>query len=68
MKTYIYEHEKFRYERWYKYKYSRRRDHSLYEQTSSIPSREDLNLTLSGIDMQIVEYVKKLWPTLQNNQ
>ena len=65
MKKYIYEHEKFRYQRWYKFKYSRRKDSPLYEQTINILSNEELGLTLSQNDIQIVEYMKKLWAKLK---
>lgn len=52
-------HEEFRHRRWFKYKYSRNKDHPCFLQSRSILSSEEIKTMKSQLDLQFVELLRK---------
>ena len=52
-------HEQFRYERWYKLKYSRGSDHPWYGYSEGVMSEDMVKTARMEVDMKLNEYVKQ---------
>ena len=44
---------------WYKYKYSRKKDHPWFEHSKTINSEEEIKTTKMQIDIQLHDYLRK---------
>jgi len=58
-------HDTFRWQTWYKYKYSRRKDHPQISNIKTIKSEEEIKTSKAQVDAQLYDYVKKFISRLQ---
>lgn len=58
-------HEEFRYNRWYKLKYSRNRSHLWATYSKGISSAEEIMSSKTLLDMQLIDYLKQLLKQLK---
>lgn len=60
-------HEEFRYNRWYKLKYSRSKSHLWASYSKGISSAEEIKSSKALLDMQLIDYLKQLLKQLKEN-
>ena len=61
-------HEEFRNNRWYKFKYSRSKNHLWASYSKGISSAEEIKTSKALLDMQLIDYLKQLLKQMKEKE